>query len=79
MVKQVFIKKNKMETIHFRGFEFRFKYTYQPAERQTHEDSGCDEEFEIYDITLNGIDASELLDECLVEFEEEVINKLKYR
>jgi hypothetical protein len=68
-----------MKTIQFRGFEFKFKYTYQPAERQTHEDPGCDEYFEIYDITLNGIDASELLFECLEEFEEEAIEQIKYK
>jgi hypothetical protein len=68
-----------METIQFRGFEFKFKFSYQPAERQTHEDSGCDEEFEIYDITLNGIDASELLNDSVDDFIEEAINQIKCR
>ena len=64
-------------TINFRGFDFDFKYYYQPAERQTYDYPGCAEEFEIYDITLNGIDASELLENMIEDFEEECIKNLK--
>jgi len=64
-------------SINYKGFDFDFLYNYSPAEKQTHYDSGCDEEFEIYNITLNGIDASDLLDNQLEEFFEECINNLK--
>lgn len=64
-------------SVNFKGFDFDFNYTYSPAERQTHDYSGCDEEFEIYNITLNGIDASDLLEGQIEDFEEECINNLK--
>jgi len=67
------------ETINFRGFEFEYKFSYQPEERATLEYGGCGEEFEIYDITLNGIDASWLLENCIDEFEMEVVDNLKSR
>jgi hypothetical protein len=66
-----------MNTINYKGFDFQYKLDYQPAERQTLEYSGCGEEFEIYNITLNGVDASELLENQIEEFEEFIINKLK--
>jgi len=66
-----------MEVINYKGFEFNYQYNYQPAEKQTHEDPGCDEDFEIFNITLNGIDASELLEGQIEEFEEAVINDIK--
>jgi hypothetical protein len=68
-----------MKTIHFREFEFKVKYNYRPAERQTHDDPGCEEEFEFHEITLNGIEASWLLSECMDDFEEEAIEQIKYR
>ena len=64
-------------SINFKGFDFDFKYYYQPEERQTYDYQGCPEYFEIYDITLNGIDASELLENMIEEFEEECITNLK--
>ena len=67
------------ETINFRGFEFEYNFYYQPEERQTLEYHGCGEEFEITNITLNGIDASWLLENCISEFEKEVIDNLKSR
>ena len=66
-----------MNTVNYKGFTFEYKLYYQPAERQTLEYSGCPEEFEISNVTLNGIDASELLEGQLDEFEEFIINKLK--
>lgn len=64
-------------SINFKGFDFDFVYDYSPAERQTHDYPGCGEEFEIYNITLNGIDASWLLESQIEEFEQEVIENLK--
>lgn len=66
-----------MNTVDYKGFTFEYKLYYQPAERQTHDYPGCAEEFEISNVTLNGIDASELLEGQLDEFEEFIINKLK--
>jgi hypothetical protein len=68
-----------METVNYAGFEFEFDYNYQPEEKQTYDYPGCDESFEIFNVTLNGIDASELLESQIDEFEEEVINMLKGR
>ena len=65
------------ERINFRGFDFEFNFSYQPEEKQTLEYGGCSEEFEIYDITLNGIDASLLLEDCIEDIEQEIIKKLK--
>jgi hypothetical protein len=66
-----------MKKINYKGFQFEYKLDYQPAEPRTLEYPGCAEEFEIYNITLNGIDASELLENQIEEFEEFIINKLK--
>ena len=65
-----------MNTINYRGFDFEFELDYQPAERQTLYYPGCAESFEIYNITLNGIDASDLLHRNIDDFEEEVINQI---
>lgn len=64
-------------SIEYKGFVFDFVYDYQPEERQTYDYPGCPEEFEIYNITLNGIDASWLLESQIEEFEQEVIDNLK--
>lgn len=66
-----------METVHYKGFDFEYRLYYQPAERQSLEYPGCYEEFEITNITLNGIDASELLADQIEEFEEFIIDNLK--
>ena len=66
-----------MNTVHYKGFTFEYKLYHQPAERQTLEYPGCAEEFEITNVTLNGIDASELLADQWEEFEQYVINELK--
>ena len=68
--------KNK---INYKGFEFEYNYYYQPKERQTHDYPGCDEYFEITNITLNEIDASELLESQIEEFEQEVIDNITNR
>lgn len=66
-----------MNTINYKGFQFEYKLDYQPSETQTLEYPGCGEEFEIYNVTLNGIDATELLANQWDEFEQFIINKLK--
>jgi hypothetical protein len=66
-----------MTTIHYKGFDFECKIYHQPEERQTHDYPGCGEEFEITYPTLNGIDASDLLEGQWEEFEEEAIRQLK--
>jgi hypothetical protein len=64
-------------SVNFRDFDFDFKYNYSPEEKQTHDHPGYPEEFEIFDITLNDIDASYLLQECIEEFEQVAIDSLK--
>lgn len=64
-------------SIEYKGFVFEFNYTYSPEERQTHDHPGYPEEFEIYNITLNGIDASWLLENQIEDFEDAVIDNLK--
>lgn len=64
-------------SVHYRGFDFDYDYDYQPEEKQTWDYPGCPEEFHIYNVTLNGIDASWLLEDQIEDFEEEVIKQLK--
>jgi hypothetical protein len=64
-------------SINYKGFEFDFNYNYTPGRPKTWEDPEEYEEFEIFNITLNGIDASELLEGEIEYFEEEVIRQLK--
>ena len=64
-------------TINYLGHEFEFDFNYQPAERRTHDYPGIDEEFTIYNITLNGIDVTDLLDRQMDDFEEQVVKQLK--
>jgi len=63
--------------INYKGFNFDFDLDYQPEEKQELEYPGCSEEFQIYNITLNGINADELLESQRDEFEEAVINYFK--
>ena len=63
--------------INYKGFDFDFEYSYSAGRQSTLEDPEEYEEFEIYNITLNGIDASYLLDIMIDDFEEEVIKELK--
>jgi hypothetical protein len=62
--------------INYKGFEFEFEYNYSAGRPSTWEDPEEYEEWEIYNITLNGIDASELLENQIEDFEQEVINEL---
>jgi hypothetical protein len=63
-------------TINYKGFEFNFDYNYEPYEQQTYEYPGSPAQWEIYNITLNGIDASDLLENQIEEFDEYVIDNL---
>jgi len=62
--------------INYKGFEFECDVDYQPEERETYEYPGCVAEWQFYNITLNGIDATELLDLQIEDFEEEAIKQL---
>ena len=63
-------------SINFRGFDFDFKYNHSSGSRATLEDPEEYPEWDIFDIKLNGIDACELLDAYIDEFEEAVIENL---
>ena len=64
-------------TINYKGFEFEFKIFHQPAEAPTRWNPGCGEEYEIYDITLNGINAEYLLEDQIEEFEKAVLAEIE--
>ena len=53
------------DTIIYKGFEFEYDVTYYPDEKETNFYA----RIEVENITLNGIDASELLETQLDEFE----------
>lgn len=63
--------------INYKGFDFDFDYNYYPGSPATWEEPEEYPEYEIYNITLNGIDAYDLLDCMIEDFENEVINQLK--
>jgi hypothetical protein len=65
------------ETINFRGFDFDVQYDYEPEERQTHDYPGYPETFVFWEVKLNGIDATELLEAYFEDFEEEAIQQIK--
>lgn len=53
------------DTIIYKGFEFEYDVTHILAEEQTN----TYESIEVENITLNGMDASELLETQITEFE----------
>jgi hypothetical protein len=63
--------------INYKGFNFEFEYNYSAGRPATWEDPEEYEEFEIYNVTLCGIDAEDLIDVMRDDFEEEVIKYLK--
>lgn len=67
----------KISSINYKGFDFDFHYNHYKGMPSTWEDPAEAEEFEIYNITLNGVDASDLLEAQIDDFEEEAINYLK--
>jgi hypothetical protein len=48
-------------TVNYLGFNFDLKGNYFPGEFQTYDYPGSDEEFEITEASLCGIDAEELI------------------
>ena len=64
-------------TINFRGFEFEVQFDYEPAEKQTHDYPGYPEQYQFWEVELNGIDAMDLLTDCFEEFEEEAIQQIR--
>ena len=66
-----------IHTVNYKGFEFEYNLNYQPEEKADLEYGGCGEDFEITNITLNGIDAEELLEDQIEEFFDFVIKDLK--
>ena len=64
-------------SINYLGFDFDFEYNYSKGMASTWDDPEEYEEYQIYNITLNGIDATDLLDRQIDDFEEAVIENLK--
>ena len=59
-------------TLNYKGIELDIEFDYQPAERQTRDYPGSDEEIEIYEIKHCGYCMLELLKDQ----ENEIINEL---
>jgi len=64
-------------TIKYKGFKFEYDLYHQPEEKADLEYAGCGEDFEITNITLNGIDVEELLEDQIEEFFDFVIKDFK--
>jgi len=64
-------------SVNYKGFNFDFEYNYSAGRPATYEDPEEYPEYEIYNITLNGIDAEDLLDSIIDDFIDEAINSLK--
>ena len=69
--------KKGTHTFNYKEFDFEIEYNYSPEEPQTWDYPGCSEEWEIYNPTLNGVDASELLESQWDEFYESAIENLR--
>ena len=63
-------------TINYKGFDFDFEYNYSAGARATWKDPEEYPEWEIYNITLNGIDAEDLIEDMREDFEQEVVEYL---
>jgi hypothetical protein len=63
-------------TINYKGFDFDFEYNFSAGARATWEDPEEYDEWEIYNITLNGIDAEDLIEDMREDFEQEVVEYL---
>lgn len=72
------------EIVSFKGFDFECDVYHQPAEEEVRYYSdgsgypGCAEEWEFTNITLNRINAEELLENIREQFEEEAIKQLRH-
>lgn len=67
------------DTINYKGIDIDFNYNYSPEEKQTWDYAGCGEEWEIYNPTINGQDADELLESQWDEFIDSVIYTMNER
>jgi len=67
------------DTINYKGIDIDFNYNYSPEEKQTWDYAGCGEEWEIYNTTINGQDADELLESQWDEFIDSVIYTMNER
>jgi len=63
--------------INYKGFDFDFDYNYYAGSPATYEQPEDYPEWEIFNITLDGIDASDLLDCMITDFEVQVIEHLR--
>jgi hypothetical protein len=63
-------------TINYKGFQFDYEYNFSAGSPATWEDPEEYDEWEIYNITLNGIDAEDLIEDMREDFEQEVIDHL---
>lgn len=68
---------SRQSSVFYKGFTFDFEYNYSAGNLGTYETPPESDEYEIYNITLNGIDAEDLIDPMYDDFIEEVINNLK--
>lgn len=66
----------KKSRINYKGFDFDFDYNYYAGTPATYDQPEDYPEWEIFNITLDGIDASDLLDCMIEDFEVQVINHL---
>ena len=64
-------------SFNYRGFDFDFKYNYTSGSPATWEHPEEYEDYEIYNITLNDIDAEYLIDPMYDDFIEEAIKDIK--
>lgn len=64
-------------SFNYRGFNFDFKYNYTSGSPATWEHPEEGEEYEIYAITLNDIDAEDLIHPMYDDFVDEAIKNIK--
>lgn len=53
--------------ITYKGIDLTVSYDYEPAEKQTWEEPGCDESYDIYEVFHNGEDISDIISEDIRE------------
>lgn len=53
--------------ITYKGIDLTVSYDYEPAEKQTWEEPGCDESYDIYEVFHNGKDISDIISEDIRE------------
>ena len=74
------VNKNKPnDSIEFRGIDFEFNYDYTSGRPATLEDPEEYEDWEIYNICINGVDAEHLIEDMREEFDNAVITYFENR